>query len=110
MERKFVFDVVSEECDRQIEKWGRQKHSNWFWLLILLEEIGEVCEAILQDDRDQITAELIQCAAVIVSWLSDSKRHGEGYHITQGTSWILRTMSGLGEGCKRLLESPIRKR
>ena len=74
MERKFVFDVISQECERQREKWGNQEHPDIIWHAILAEEVGEVAKAILEDDVDAINAELIQCAAVIVSWLMDSTR------------------------------------
>ena len=72
MERKFVFDLISEECDRQRGKWGKQTRFHFVWSVILLEEVGEVAKAILEADWDQMRAELIQCAAVIVSWLCDT--------------------------------------
>ena len=74
MDRQFIFDQINRECDRQIEKWGVQSHSNPIWHLILDEEKGEVSKAILEYKPDEINGELIQCAAVIVSWLMDTKR------------------------------------
>jgi hypothetical protein len=83
-------DVVAER-QRQEAKWGRQNHRNgtgfpgsendakfWrancdqrhrngtgTWLDILLEE---VYEAAAEDDPQKLRAELIQVAAVAVSW------------------------------------------
>ena len=72
MDRKFIFDLIDRECDRQKEKWGKQTHFHFVWSAILLEEVGEVAKAILEKDWHQMRAELIQCAAVIVSWLCDT--------------------------------------
>ena len=74
MDRKFVFDIIEQECERQKTKWGEQNHDPFVWLAILTEEVGEAAQAILEQDWDQMRAELIQCAAVIISWLSSNSR------------------------------------
>lgn len=38
-------------------------------LAVLTEEVGEVAEAVLKDDRDNLRQELIQVAAMCVKWL-----------------------------------------
>lgn len=84
---------VKEECDRQLEKWGvqnhkngtgfqvykdlandckkicdlRNKHSMERWNYILLEE---VYEALAEEDPEKLRKELIQCAAVIHTWIA----------------------------------------
>ena len=78
MDHQFVFDIIKKECERQEKKWGQQCHPDAIWHLILSEEVGEVAEAVLEDDQDQIRAELIQCAAVIVTWLMNSSGSLEG--------------------------------
>ena len=71
--RKFdtIVSLVDVERNRQDEKWGTgfKGRSDSFWLSILTEEIGEAAHAILERDEVNLTEELIQAAAVIVSWL-----------------------------------------
>lgn len=69
-----VFDAIKAECERQKEKWGVQDHFSFVWYTILMEEIGEVAKAILEHDYELMRKELIQCAAVIVSWLTSEDR------------------------------------
>lgn len=63
-------DVINERR-RQNEKWGHQRHEYGYWLAILGEEFGEVCQAIQQGsvaskdtDADDLYTELIHVAAV----------------------------------------------
>lgn len=63
-------DVIKERF-RQNEKWGIQRHEYGYWLAILGEEFGEVCQAIQQGsvasketDADDLYTELIHVAAV----------------------------------------------
>ena len=81
-----VAEILNERS-RQDEKWGpvpRLNHTFGRWLKILLEEIGEACEADLEitaldetgwmeiereDWVDATDAELTQAAAVLVAWL-----------------------------------------
>lgn len=68
--------VVAEQL-RQMDKWGVQNHTDDRWALILLEEVGEVAEAILSLDGDAMRAELVQVAAVAVTWIECfDRRHG----------------------------------
>lgn len=64
-----VSTMVKNECERQEKLWGKQTHSPYVWLGILLEEVGEVAAAINDNDFEQAGTELIQCAAVIMTWL-----------------------------------------
>lgn len=66
-----VNDEVLNERKRQNAKWGHQRHDYGFWLAILGEEFGEVCQAIQQGsvaskytDADDLYTELIHVAAV----------------------------------------------
>ncbi|MEQ9027532.1 MAG: hypothetical protein RLP44_02355 [Aggregatilineales bacterium] len=70
-----ILEAISTERKRQLEKWGDQEHEQGTWLLILMEEIGEVSQDILQSkDEEYVFKELIQSAAVIVAWLEDVTR------------------------------------
>lgn len=62
--------TVLRERKRQDAKWGVQNHEPMKWLLILGEEYGEACQAIL--DHSQLEPwsyryELVQCAAVALA-------------------------------------------
>ncbi|ARK32154.1 MazG nucleotide pyrophosphohydrolase domain-containing protein [Halalkalibacter krulwichiae] len=69
-----VLHDVNEERIRQNEKWGLQRHQHGVWLSILVEEVGEVAEAIQkgmvsekETDAHDLYNELIQVAAVAVA-------------------------------------------
>jgi NTP pyrophosphatase (non-canonical NTP hydrolase) len=62
---------VFEERLRQNELWGHQRHNQGIWLAILVEEVGEVAQAMQEGmvsqketDSDNLYKELIQVAAV----------------------------------------------
>ena len=69
---KEILRKIYEERVRQDLKWGIQHHSNAEWLAILVEEIGEVAKALLENSN--IEEEIIQCMAVCVAWLEDKYR------------------------------------
>lgn len=72
MNRQAVLDAISAERDRQDEKWGTSfpHRPDAFWLTILAEEFGEIANAILEElDDEEIENEILQTAAVCVSWL-----------------------------------------
>ena len=60
--------LVEAEMDRQVEKWGEQRHWNQDWFLIASEELGEIAKAILENDPAQLGVEMIQLAAVLETW------------------------------------------
>ena len=64
---------VSSERLRQLAKWGDQSHTDMEWLVILVEEVGEVARSIFENgeaDYDEIT----QCSAVALAWMEDRIR------------------------------------
>ena len=75
--RKKIFEAISVERERQINKWGLQLHDDSTWSLILGEELGEVCKAIVDQlhtgktskTKEELTQEIVQVAAVAVAWL-----------------------------------------
>lgn len=84
---------VDIERDSQDAKWGKQNHDYGKWLQILVEEVGEVAEAMQVkngwskgSDADDLYRELIQVAAVSVAIAEqvirdDTKTcpHGDGW-------------------------------
>lgn len=71
-----VVAKIEQERRSQMEKWGYQRHGIETWMTILMEEIGEVFQAInstlfsgKESDAENIQEELIQSGAVIVAIL-----------------------------------------
>lgn len=74
-----AFDSVMQERRRQDTKWGEQNHPALAWMSILMEEVGELAEAVNEthfdngpDARrrggiDNIRKEAVQVAAVAVA-------------------------------------------
>ena len=66
---------VFEEMNSQDRKWGANRdHSPALWQLILGEEVGEVCQAMLHDEfggdhAGTVRAELVQVAAVAMQMI-----------------------------------------
>lgn len=63
---------VKDERERQDRKWGvsRNLHPQ-LWLPVLLEEAGEVAQAVLKGDRDNYREELVHLAAVALAAIQD---------------------------------------
>ncbi len=77
---KAILRIVAERR-RQNLKWGVQNHDNPTWILILMEEIGEVAKAALPpkhggEDEEALKEELVQAAAVILAFLECLDRRG----------------------------------
>lgn len=64
--------LIMDERFRQDEKWGEQNHGDLYWLGILTEEVGELAKDIIEYKPAQ--KELVQVAAVAVSWLEALER------------------------------------
>jgi len=72
--RQAIYNTFTIERIEQYKKWGDQRHDLQFWYIILMEEIGEVAKAILEDrgeecNKKRIGKELVQSGAVIVAIL-----------------------------------------
>ena len=66
--------LVQAEMDRQVEKWGEQRHWDHEWLAIVMEELGEVAKAIVEGKPKEMREEMIQLAALIETWYRDTGR------------------------------------
>ena len=71
-----VIEEVGEEMNRQEEKWGIQNHDPEYWMVILMEEVGEACHEICGKgkDYDAYREKLIQVAAVALSAIESYDR------------------------------------
>lgn len=65
-ERRIVVRRVLGEMDHQDRKWAVQNQGLRTWLVVLMEEVGEACQACLEDKPLDVEAELIQVAAVAI--------------------------------------------
>ena len=86
-----VFRCIQHEIVKQRAIWGIQKHDNLKWNAILVEEVGEVSNAIneltpadgkFKYEKDSILAnleyELIQVAAVCCTWIEHLRNKKKG--------------------------------
>lgn len=79
-----VYRLITTEHDFMNKKWGRSASSQWrdskeVKLRILAEEFGEVAKAINEYDNDNLMEELVQVAALSISWLLSDFDFKEGY-------------------------------
>jgi NTP pyrophosphatase (non-canonical NTP hydrolase) len=80
MKRELIFDEIRKERDRQDAKWGPlpRNLSDMIWLTVIIEEVGEVAQAILKQDWMNLKDEVIQVIAVCVAYLEDDENHENG--------------------------------
>lgn len=71
--------LVRNERDRQDQKWGTidkfDDRNPDRWLAILMEEVGEVAEAILEKRNKDAITEAVQVAAVAVAMVESLTRN-----------------------------------
>jgi hypothetical protein len=69
VQSRFLASVVEERI-AQIAKWGDQSgKAPAVWVAILAEECGEVANAVLERDDDNLKKELVQVAAVCCAFV-----------------------------------------
>lgn len=66
-----AIELIRAERERQLEKWGKQDHGSYAWMVILMEEVGEAAQAALHDAfggnaKGTFLTEIIHVAAVAV--------------------------------------------
>lgn len=73
VQSKVIVDVMMER-KRQDEKWGEQNHNPYIYLTILIEEVGELGQAILETQFggkhggwENVRKEAIHCTAVALA-------------------------------------------
>lgn len=87
--KRAILEEILEERYNQERQWGEQNHHPEKWLIILMEEVGEVAEAVLEAFPhthqlktkeywlDMYRRELIQTAAVAVAAVESIDRMEE---------------------------------
>ncbi len=71
-----VINEIKNEQMNQVAKWGIQEHDPSYWMVILMEEVGEACSEIcgMKTDLVKYREELIQVAAVTKSAIESLDR------------------------------------
>lgn len=64
-----TINEVNAQLQKQTEKWGEQNHLPYTWIAILVEEVGEVCQAALKGNAENYREELTHVLAVAVAQL-----------------------------------------
>lgn len=77
-----IVEEILQERRRQDRKWGdSSRHSNLYWLGILVEEVGEVAKDLIESSSERNFFEVLDCkdesyrfelirtAAVCLAWL-----------------------------------------
>jgi NTP pyrophosphatase (non-canonical NTP hydrolase) len=73
-EEKILSDVLAE-IDRQDKKWGEGRTNETdLWCTVLMEEVGEVARAALEQDKENMREELLQVAALAIQIVDDLDR------------------------------------
>ncbi len=74
-EEQVLVDILAERA-RQNAKWGEQNHAEYIWIAILVEEVGELAQAVLhtafggdRGDIDNVREEAIHVAAVAFQFI-----------------------------------------
>ena len=74
-------ELIIAERKRQDIKWRQQNHPDEWWLPILLEEVGELCESMLNEHfrwerkgEQEVRQEVIHIAAVAMAWVECHER------------------------------------
>ncbi len=96
-------EEVVDERVRQDAKWGTsfEGRDPNTWLAILMEEVGEAAAEI---DPDKLIVELIQVAAVALSWAEHVPTQGRTNQFPEGPTLRLDTML-LGDRARDILQA-----
>lgn len=87
--RQDFIDQVRWERERQVEKWSMgAPYSPEILTAVLMEEVGEVAKAALEDNGEQYLIELVQVAAVAMQMY-------EAYHQRAREGHMMAELEGL---------------
>jgi NTP pyrophosphatase (non-canonical NTP hydrolase) len=69
LNNKQLYDMIGDENERQLNKWGIQDHLPSEWVMFTVEELGELAEAIREwnyryGDAREVVKEAIQTATL----------------------------------------------
>lgn len=79
-----IFEDIQKELVYQESKFGTDRvHEPALWAVVLGEEYGEVCKAVLEHDGNGYIAELVDVAAVCVSAIRSALLERGGKPVTR---------------------------
>lgn len=67
--QEIAIELIVAERNRQDEKRGNPRHSDFVWNTILSEEVGEVAHEVLNPAPYSLREEVVQVAAVAMAWI-----------------------------------------
>ena len=72
-----LVDILAERMKQDL-KWGKDRNlTPFFWLAILVEEVGEVAKAALEVRDNDIRKEAVHVAAVALAFIENLDRNQE---------------------------------
>ena len=80
-----ILQEIRDERERQNLKFGEATFDSDPWMEILVEEVGEVANALIDKWDSEVEKELIQVAAVCVKWI-EHLRGESHYRVLEGES------------------------
>lgn len=63
-------ELIQMERNAQDERWGEQNHTDERWVVIILEELGEVAKATIENNEAELLEETVQVAALLQAWVT----------------------------------------
>jgi NTP pyrophosphatase (non-canonical NTP hydrolase) len=104
---------VRKERNTQDKKWGSNRVLTIEALLAILgEELGEVAEAVAEEDAQNLHEELIQAGAIAILMLENNELLNSGnpatsgHHITDARGeQLVRLFMSMGLVCRGILEA-----
>lgn len=84
MRQRKILAATLDERENQDAKWGANRNlPHDTWLRILVEEVGEVANALNEGDEENLRVELIQVMASAMAWLENYDRKVEAAERTR---------------------------
>jgi len=79
MKEDQIYEWIKLERRNQDHKWGEQNRTPLYWLGVLMEEVGEVAKALIEDKDpvylNKAEYELVQVAAVAIAFIDSLRRN-----------------------------------
>ena len=69
--------AIVDELRSQRVKWGVQNHTLPEWIMLIVEELGEMTDAVLKGDWKSAVEESIQVSALLVQFIERIDREAD---------------------------------
>lgn len=71
-----ILSTVAANADKHSQAKTWQDKPDWFWLVSLLEEVGELALALIGLHRHTPEVELTQIAGICINWIEKRSKNG----------------------------------